>query len=229
MDHVFPRTLFRKKDANMVTVQACLPCHDEKSLTEGDLRDFVSVDIGGAGHPDALHHLMTVGRATASNQSRVGQIVNSRAVETAWTTDAGIYLGEAIAIPTDDFREPVLQAVRWVVRGLYFYEVGQRLPTDCPVEVQHIPSDKASAVAANLAKLPPTTTGSRGNRVAEWASWRPQDAPHSTHWFLCFRGGVCFSGWTGALAEARRNFMKTGRWELPEITPAEETESYSSL
>ncbi len=56
VDHVFPHTIFLVLDEQMVTVPACDECQRVKSLGDADLRNFITLDIAGSQHPDALVH-----------------------------------------------------------------------------------------------------------------------------------------------------------------------------
>ncbi len=208
MDHVFARTLFLVPDERMITVPACKACHDQKSAGEADLRDFVNAEINGSRHPNAIKHIEKTARATLTNRSRFGRAFIEQGGDTAWVTDAGIYLGQAFGVPTDSFVDRVLATVEYVVRGLYFHETGRRLPPDCPIEVAYVEPHKVPAVLADLKRLPHTHAEIKGDDVARWVSWRPPDAPLSTQWLLGFNNAVFFLGWTGSAAELRRRLRE---------------------
>lgn len=204
MDHVFAETLFVVLDERMVTVPACKICHKEKGAGDADLRDFVNAEINGSRHPNAIKHLVKVARATTRNRSKLGRAFVERGAEQAWETDAGLYLGQVVGVPTDELAEPVLATVGYIVRGLHFHETGERLLPDCPVEVAYVEPHKAAGVLADLKRQPHTHAEIKGDDVAGWVSWRPPDAPLSTQWLIGFNNAVFFLGWTGGLAETRR-------------------------
>lgn len=206
-DHVFARTLFLTRTENMITVPACQACHSTKNVGEEALRTFVNTEINGSQHPDALQHLEKAARATQRKQSRIGRAIVERSYIQDYITGAGIYLGPVVAVPTDDFREVILTTVKYVIRGLYFHETGNRLPVATPVEAAYLEPDRIQTVFKGLQQIPNTHIEMKGNHVAGWVSWRFPDSPLSTQWLLGFNNRVFFLGWTGTLAEGRREYV----------------------
>lgn len=205
MDHVFAECLFVKNDPVMVTVPACKKCHDEKNKGETDLRDFVAMELGASGHPNQVALLEKTVRATKRNRSKIGAAYLASRRDHALHSRGGIYLGQVVAVPVEGLLDDMYRSLGFVVRGLYFHETDERLPSDCPVTVEHVEPVDVAGVRRRMHALTPTDTGTKGNEAAQWTAWRPADAPGTTAWLLVFNGGVHFVGYTRQASEIVAN------------------------
>lgn len=119
-DHVFPKAIFHQLDQAMITVAACFLCNQIKSLGDGDLRNYIVMDLGGSQHPDA--EAMAEKMLRESNVRLRAwlrkQITN--AGEADLVTEDGILVGTAA---TFDFNmDRIMVAQELTVRGLFFHE-----------------------------------------------------------------------------------------------------------
>jgi hypothetical protein len=207
-DHVFPKVLWGDDalDPVMVTVPACRPCQQRKADGDAYLRDFVNLEINGSRHPNALRQMAKVARATTRNRSRLGRAVRDDGRDQELVTDAGIYLGQVYAVPID--RDTMLRTLALIVRGLYYDETRTMLPTDVPVQVAYVQPLRVRSVLTWFDTKPHTSAVMKGNAIAGWLSFRPEDAPLSTMWLLEFNAGVYFIGTTGSFAESWRRHLE---------------------
>lgn len=208
-DHVFPVTLFLGSlDPQMITVPSCQACHDAKSAGDSALRDFVNLEIHGSRHPNALCHMEKIVRATETHRSLIGRAFLEQSVEQEWVTEAGVYLGQVVSVPADDFMDTVLRTIEYIVRGLYRYETRTNLPPESPVMARYIEPHKVPQVLADLRRWPPTKVTIKGHHVAGAVSWRPPEEPLATMWLVGFNNAVFFLGVTGQLAEEWRRLRE---------------------
>jgi hypothetical protein len=198
-DHVIPRALFITMDVQMITVPACAACQREKGYGDDDLRDFVNLDWAGSQHPNALKQLERIARATLVERSKFGRAFTKGGVDQELVTGAGIYFGEVHAVPIDS--RDMFNTLEYIVRGLYFHEMKQRLPPESPVVIKHVPPLQARELLTKLRELPHRGPTVKGNTVAWWASFHPEGEPETTLWLLVFNDRVYFLGSTGTLAE----------------------------
>ena len=202
-EHVIPRSLFITMDPQMITVRACADCQREKGYGDDDLREFVNMDWAGSQHPDAPKQLEKIARATLINRSKLGDAFRRHGEPQALTSAAGLYFGDVWAIPIADGNKDMFRTLEYVVRGLYFHEMRQPLPPECPVVVQHIPALEAPALLARLREVPHRGPTIKGNLVAWWSSFHAEEDPLATAWLLVFNDRVYFLGFTGGPAQQR--------------------------
>lgn len=162
-DHVFPKAIFHQLDQAMITVAACFLCNQIKSLGDGDLRNYIVMDLGGSQHPDA--EAMAEKMLRESNVRLRAwlrkQITN--AGEADLVTEDGILVGTAA---TFDFNmDRIMVAQELTVRGLFFHEKRLALPFDCPIDVQHVPWQAAPNLVRDLNTAAPTRIQTKGNNA----------------------------------------------------------------
>jgi hypothetical protein len=132
-EHVVPEALFFDVNQATVVIPACRPCNREKAEGEADLRDYMATSKRGRRHPVAKKLLPQIQKAMRKGASRVG-----KRAETAPTvprvTPEGIYLGYDMLGDFDHFPE-MERTLRYIVRGLHFYETGTVILQSTEVDV----------------------------------------------------------------------------------------------
>ncbi len=213
VEHVFPKTIFLVLDKEMITVPACGSCNQIKSLGDGDLRNFIIMDVFGGEHPDApamLEKLLRKSNVRLRNWLQ-RQLVEAEDVELV--TEGGIIVGNLSRIEFNGDRINVAQEM--TVRGLYYHEFGVALPVDCPVDVQHVPWNAAPALVSGLDKAAPAGIRTKGNTTVWWKHNAIEGGePTDTVWQICYNNGVVFLISTGRAAEmvrVRREAMEAKR------------------
>jgi hypothetical protein len=201
-DHVFPQVIFLELDKQMITVPACDDCQQIKSLGDRDLRTLIVMDVGGSQHPDAL---ALVARMLDESNIRL-RLWMQKTIETAaeadLVTETGIIVGKVLEFDFNKDRVMVSQGM--TVRGLYYHEKGEMLPTDCPVDVEYIPWQIAPRFIQQASAVTKIELKTKGNDVAMWSSHPVPNFDDSTAWFICYNNWVLFFATTHTAAAWRR-------------------------
>jgi hypothetical protein len=129
-DHVPPENLFPKpRPSNLVTVPSCLVCNKRFSSDDEYFRTVISLTLDPIEDPrlqqivDKALRSFTRSEGVGLARSILGTIKN---VELRGPS--GLYYGRADTYSVD--LERVRRTCNRIVRGLYYKEMGYRLPTD---------------------------------------------------------------------------------------------------
>lgn len=188
-DHVIARCLF--PDAlplNMVTVPVCHACNEAKSRDDDYLRDMLVMDLNSGEHSGARKLLLgEVLRSASSNRSIV-----ARSAKASWKmepllTKGGIYLGHHPTFLIDG--ERVTRTFTYIVRGLYYRILQQRIPDNYSFEVRRLNPWDVEAVWEGIKKLNPNGPYGLGNTFV-CAFLRGLEDPFVTYWLLGFYESV---------------------------------------
>jgi hypothetical protein len=194
-----PKVLFRTLDKEMIKVPACFACNQRKSKGDRDLRNFVTLHIGGSRHPDAMAHAE---RMVESNQK------TREWLERSLITAAPVPVPsepDGYGLEIDFNKERIFDSLALTVRGLYYHETGEMLPPECPVDVREVPHDQFYAVLQALAPHHRVEPRVKGNLVAWWVPFFPPEGDReNAAWLIVFNDGVAFIALTGRLAEGIR-------------------------
>jgi hypothetical protein len=207
-DHVFPQAIFLTLDEQMITVPACDACQQKKSLGDRDLRNYILMGIGGITHPDAVE---MAGRMLRESNVRLRnwvrkQIESARQVDLI--TDTGIVIGTAFEFNFNMDR--IMAAQQMVVRGLHFHEKGEMLPSEAPIDIEHIPWHVAPKFVQNLSAKTAMNPKVKGKNVVWWTSHQVAGLPDdSIAWVICYNNWVLFLGTTGDLATRVREMRES--------------------
>jgi hypothetical protein len=169
VDHVVPRTLFKERGNSIVRVPACQSCNHAKSQVEPDLRDFIAISVDSDRHPNHVALVQATARSTVRNSSATGRRVkwSRRPIS---IVDRG-RIRDLFVTPNDP--EPMLAAVEYIARGLYYYVDDQRVPSDADTSVRymghHAPS--GSGVLYETLGLEPSGRICDSERVVEVYLW----------------------------------------------------------
>jgi hypothetical protein len=89
-EHVVPRSLFINKDLANIIIPACRDCNDRKARGEGDLRDWMIIRVGPAGHPDIEPLMHEMAAAFGKNTSKIAKAVDEESKLTVRRRKSGI-------------------------------------------------------------------------------------------------------------------------------------------
>jgi len=139
LDHIPPKCLFPKdKRDNLIKVPSCSRCHSENKQVSQDDEYFrlkVVMRKGASAHPAAQEPLLAALRSLTRPASAGlrASVLNGLRVGEA-RSPFGIYLGRVYGFESDPSR--LARVITRVTKGLFFHELGFRLPDDCEVSVQ---------------------------------------------------------------------------------------------
>ena len=207
-DHVPPRSLFAPDTrALLPTVPSCAECNSGASkddeyframmVMRDDVTECADARFAGAEFLRALQRRDHVGLRNATLRN----VVKARKY-----SESGLYLGLRDAYNVNPRR--LDRVVRRIVRGLYWHEVGGRLPLDYTVAV--FTSDRLDGnliAAAGLMRM--AEFAASGTRVTfpgksfEYAFRRASDNPNGSAWLMTFYGRVHFVALTLERTRAR--------------------------
>lgn len=190
-DHVIPRCLFtRPLPQQMITVPACEECNREKQPDDTYLRDMLVSDVNASEHPTArsLLHGPVQRSAKLYNSSDVAHVARTQARWEEYYTPAGLYVGHGRRIPMDTKRVDHLFAR--IVRGLYYYVTGERLPADCRFDVRGLHPLYMDEEMTLLNRAGCNGPFSYAGGVFGLAFVIDGDQPYLTRWLLRFYDGI---------------------------------------
>jgi len=200
-DHVPPKSFFPSpKPSNLITVPACPACNQGAGKDEEFfLATFMFSDAGTSEAGTRLWNEKL--RRMYSKNWGLRRAIGSLLSHVNVTTPAGLYLGRRIAIDVDDSR--LERVVTKIVRGLYFFEYGDRLHKTSSVQVLYLRSEDH----VNLAKAHnhEMRDGSRGwDGVFRYRFNRVATRPQGSLWLLMFYDFAVFMAVTneGRTAES---------------------------
>lgn len=130
VDHVVPKCLFGTPlPTNMITVPACSRCNGAKSRLDSLLRDFLVCEEGRPPHQvaDSLR-AGPYKRAVARKQSEFWKEIDAGRFKRHNLSLNGFDLGQFLEVPFGN--GPVKESITYIVRGLYYRMLKQRLPDD---------------------------------------------------------------------------------------------------
>jgi glutaredoxin len=202
-DHVFPRAIFIVKDREMVTVPSCYECQRTKEIGDRELEVYVTLDIYGSGHTDAMKHLEKIMNRSESTRRRLNRLVNE-AEEISLVTEDGIAAGRALAAAFE--MKPIIDVMNMIGRGLYWHLNGEILPKDIATHAQRMPWNVGLELLSRLSGYRQGAPVVKGDLVVWWAELAIEKTSiHDRFWIVCFNDFVVFTLSTGDWAEVMEN------------------------
>ncbi len=114
---------------------ACKSCNNIKSKNDDYLRDFFVLNDDSYRHPSAQSLIPRVLRSVTYNSSLLGRTLLENGRYGPRYTRNGIYLSHYTAAPLDTPR--LEDALKTIIRGLYYKTREQRLPDNCLFKMLH--------------------------------------------------------------------------------------------
>ena len=181
-DHVPPQNLFPKpKPANMVTVPCCKECQARFKKDEDVFMAWITFGPAGVSPTGKLLWEQKLKR-TYKKDLGLKNVIARSFKNARLQTPGGIYLGEKLAISID--RERRNNVLRKIVRGLFWVEHKERLPTEVPIEIYGIKGHD-EIIDEMIAHALEATTAWEG--IFEYRHCREQDT-FDSYWIMAFFG-----------------------------------------
>ena len=200
-DHVPPRALFPKPRPRLITVPCCETCRQAQSLDDEYFKNMTVMRDDVSDEPAGQRMLASVQKALWRPEGRgfATSIVRSlRRVEVR--SLAGLHLGYGTTYQVD--RRRLDNVMRRTLLGLYFHEVGVRLPDTHAATVFTTAAfgPVSSETEALLREMVKTSTSGQirlmGDRVFAYAFQNICDVPHYTVWTFLVYNRAAFIGFT---------------------------------
>ena len=138
-EHVVPKSIFVNDDHASIIIPACNDCNRRKGRGEGDLRDWLIIRVGPDGHPDIEPLMHEMAASYGKGSSKLAKAADEERKLTVRRRKSGI-VEPAYKVPIPD-PVPMELSVRYMVRGLYFYETGKPWMRDMPLKMQWVADD----------------------------------------------------------------------------------------
>ncbi len=191
-EHVIPRGFFAPDDnGRRIIIPACGECNDKFAADEEYARMVFTMELRGGEH-SASRALMNEGKAyRALQQNR--KLLNSMfdtMHEVRLRTRGGIELpGVYHAFVLDSLK--IERFIDKVVRGVFFAETGETMPsnyiveyfTNDSVDITRIPDEAKNALLSK-------PLGTVGNNVFQYRFARTTEDPLTTMWMMRFYEGL---------------------------------------
>jgi hypothetical protein len=190
-DHIPARNIYAEpRPANPPKVKSCLACNNGASDDDEYFRDVVVRHRHISALPQAQRRLSAMFRAAGiPAKTTYARGILDSFVNVEVTSPAGLYLGHQPAYKVDANR--MTRILRRYVRGLYCWEMGERLPTSSFVTVIPDPSNVDEA-QADIEKL---FQGAKHTTVQQGVFWYARQAtsnPANFGWLLVFFNTMAF-------------------------------------
>lgn len=157
-DHIPPKNLFPPpRPNNLITVPCCQNCNQNASKDDEYFRDMLTMRIDTYEHPDVTKNWQTVLRSL-NNPHKTGmrKSIMSTLKEVSLYTPAGIYLGKSGMLQVDV--ERLLKVTERIIKGIFYFENGFRLPTDYNVKSFFLESIRMDKDVINLISMAKTAS-----------------------------------------------------------------------
>ena len=197
-DHVPPKNLFPKpRPTDLVTVPCCETCRRGQSLEDEHFIRMVTMRQDVAEHPAASQILEKVHRSFSKPRKRgFTQSLINTVKEFDLKSREGLYLGRAASYDVD--LERLCKVIERTTLGLYFHEIGTRLPTNCRCAVYAMDGfEKIDNIAeVNLPRLVDQALSGKirvfGNKVFTYWFQRVESTEFTTLWAHLIYSRVAF-------------------------------------
>lgn len=202
VDHIPPQCLFSSpRPQNTITVPCCHDCNSRFSKDDVYFRDHLSLWQEISDHPESQKIAESVLRSFKDQkQQKYTRSLFRNVVDVNIISKGGIYLGKGKGLKIDPRR--IARVPGRIVRGLFFHEYGEILPSGhCVVVIPLVEEYFAntdqrksiSEVCGSLTSTPRTTIGQ-----GVFSYWHHLDADscYRSMWLLLFYGKMSFLGMT---------------------------------
>ncbi len=193
-DHVIPQCLFiGNLPGDIPKVYACSSCNNtEKSGNDAYLRDALITDMDSSQHPIARQLWEKFTRAVLRNQSVLANEMVQRSQLVPLRTSSGLFAGWAYSFEPAQQRNTIILSM--MVRGLYQFYIGKRLPSQTQFDVFRIRGDLGPLETHVRVLL---QSGARYVRVGDGQVFEciylyATDRPEASIWLLFFYKSAIF-------------------------------------
>lgn len=201
-DHVPPKNLFpQPRPADLITVPCCEACRKGQSLDDEYFIRMITMRHDVAEHPAASQILEKVHRSFAKPRKRgFTQSLLNTVKELDLKSREGLYLGRAASYEVDFKR--LCRVIERITLGLYFDEIGARLPSGYRCIVYAIDGfgNSDNTEEANLRRLVDQALLGKvrifGSKVFSYWFQRVEGAEFATLWAHLVYSRVAFLAMT---------------------------------
>lgn len=196
-DHIPPKNLFRKPyPNNLITVPSCKPCNGGSSMDDEYFRLWATVREDVKGNRDREGVLPSVLRGLEKPEAlRFANSFLDGIIPVRRVTPAGLDLGVGRLLTGSGAR--LDSVAKRIIKGLFFYKKGRRLPDDHCVQTVHVsrwgllPGETRDAADEFVAALLNEKPERIGDAFGFWHLWSPNGWARSL-WLLEFYGRIEF-------------------------------------
>lgn len=198
-DHIPPKNLFPEpRPGNLITVPSCKSCNLLASKNDKYFRNVIALREDVGDHADAKKIWPTIFRSLSKPKKMGLKMSFLRSMcMVPHKTPSGLYVGSALALNVDLDR--LMSVADRITRGLYFHEVGTRLPDGYKVVVrldEHLKcmSENGLREIAKTILHPLMSKKEKviGDNVFSYRFVSANDRPTPSVWLLLFYGQVAF-------------------------------------
>jgi hypothetical protein len=206
-EHVVPRSIFVHRNQAKIVVPACRACNNAKADGEDDLRDYLIITVGIHGHPE-IWELMRQRMKPAAQKgySKIAKALMTQRRPTFYETNAGLLIPGYEAPLYDPLASD--RTLRWMVRGLYFQDIGIPWKENQPLSLVTIDMEEVAPTIELFREWNPDTSRKPlGNNIFCYLPVVADDL-ETIAWLMVFFGKAAYVGFTGIPEE-------NGYFELP--------------
>lgn len=195
-DHIPPKFLFNKpRPSTLISVPSCEKCHETFEKDDVYFTTIITTTKESQKHPEALKLWNTKIKPSISRDKNIGfsKYLFNRMVKVDTYSKGGIYLGETPAHNIDIDR--INNVLIRIVRGLYYHETNNRIPTGVDIRVNSIRPEKISNKKIMLiydSFIPKVF----GDGVFSYRGEIFSEKSFTSVWFLTFFDAFLFLGFT---------------------------------
>lgn len=186
-DHVPPKSLFLSpRPSNLITVPSCTNCNGGASKDDEYFKNAIILRDDVAIHPDVPQLLKEVmASLRRPEQENFTCAFLQKMTPVNLTTRTGLFVGRTMVMDVSGRR--IRRVLNRTIRGLYYHERRERLPTDCLV--MSLPDARLPnpRIMDLLVEQPPKTIG---NGIFSYRSMVTEEEQFASVWLLIFYGVV---------------------------------------
>ena len=199
-DHVPPKNLFLPpRPSNLITVPSCTTCNGGASKDDEYFKNVIVLRNDVGTHREATQLLQEVlASLKRPAQQWFTQAFLKKMSPVSLVSPSGLYLGRTMAMDIEG--ERVKRVLNRTIRGLFYHERKERLPTDCLVNTwidMELPDPRIMALL--LAEQPKVI----GNAVFSYRAIFTKDEKYGSAWLLVLYDAVRIVSLTMPLSRTR--------------------------
>jgi hypothetical protein len=202
VDHVPPKLLLaRPYPENLLTVPACKKCNKSFQANDEYTRFVASIDLSGAKQRDVQSNMPAILRSLQRPEARgFSQYLAAQMTDTTVLGPDGRPLGQAV----DADRNRLNASGERMVRGLFFVESGNPLPSSTQVRIACKPGITASNPAIiQFASLYSGCPERRDRAIGDAFSYVAGFRPEFSIWLLMLYGHFTWLATIGGSIDAK--------------------------
>ena len=198
-DHIPPKNLFAKpRPSNLITVPSCASCNGGFQLDDDYFWMIMHTRMETGGHPELTRtkakFISSLNRMESARYKRA--ILNSMFLAEL-VTKSSLYVGTATAFRVDG--ERLNKVASRIIKGLFYYEKGFRLPDECEAVAFADPltmSDDPEVINRLVSFMLTRPEQIIGNNVFSYRCHFHEEEEYTSAWLMLFYENMLFLGST---------------------------------